>query len=142
MYISDVLRTKGVDVVTVATDSTVSALLAALAQRNIGAVVVSDGERPVGMVSERDVVRHLHSGGQAILNWPVSQIMAAPIVSCAPSDTVDSLMVTMTERRIRHLPVVDNGKLVGIVSIGDVVKHRVAQLEVDREQLESYISQG
>lgn len=142
MYITDVLRAKGSDVATVAPNSTVTELLTALAERNIGAVVVAEGAQPVGIVSERDVVRRLYERGAGILNWPVSQIMATPIVSCAPGDTVDSLMVTMTERRIRHLPVVDDGRLVGIVSIGDVVKHRVAQLEDDRQQLESYIAQG
>lgn len=142
MYISDVLRRKGTDVTTTGPAATVRALLAGLAERNIGAVVVLDGETPVGVVSERDIVRQLHGHGERILDWPVAELMATPIVHCAPNDTVDSVMVTMTERRIRHLPVVERGKLAGVVSIGDVVKHRVETLEEHREQLESYIVKG
>lgn len=142
MYISDVLSRKGTAVASVGPDSTVRELLGTLAERNIGAVVVTAGEQPTGLVSERDIVRHLHTRGDGVLGWPVSQIMAAPIVTCTPADTVDSVMVTMTEQRVRHLPVVRDGRLVGIVSIGDVVKHMIAKLEADREQLESYIVKG
>lgn len=140
--IADVLRAKGADVVTVPPDTTVDRLLAELTKHNIGAVVVLDAGRVVGIVSERDVVRHLQARGPAVLAAPVSELMSGQVVTCAPGDSLHSLMATMTERRFRHLPVVDNGRLVGIVSIGDVVKNRLAQLEHDRAQLESYIVQG
>ncbi|MGH3491932.1 MAG: CBS domain-containing protein [Sciscionella sp.] len=142
MRIADVLAIKGAAVITVASATTVTQLLDALAQHNIGAVLVSDGERLQGIVSERDVVRALHERGPATLNAPVHTIMADDVVTCAAQDTVDAVMTTMTERRIRHLPVMQDGSVIGIVSIGDVVKNHVAQLESDREQLESYIVQG
>ncbi|WP_020499347.1 CBS domain-containing protein [Sciscionella marina] len=142
MYISDVLQRKGSNVASVESRSTVRELLAELAERNIGAVVVLTDQQPSGVVSERDIVRHLHAGGERVLDWPVSQIMATPIVTCTSKDTVDSVMVTMTERRVRHIPVIDDEQLAGIVSIGDVVKHMIAKLETDREQLETYIVKG
>ncbi|MGH3435544.1 MAG: CBS domain-containing protein [Sciscionella sp.] len=142
MRIADVLRGKGSDVVTVTPDTTVDQLLAALAERNIGAVVVVDGQAVAGIVSERDVVRQLHANGPGVLAMSVSQIMSSPVVTCAPEDPLTQLMSIMTERRFRHLPVTQDGRLIGIISIGDVVKNRLAQLEDDRQQLESYIVQG
>ncbi|TCP57302.1 CBS domain protein [Tamaricihabitans halophyticus] len=142
MRIADVLRGKGTEVVSVERDTSVWQLLALLAEHNIGAVVVRDGDAVAGIVSERDIVRRLQSGGVDILAGPVSAIMTELVVTCAPEDSVDSLTAIMTERRVRHLPVMVDGRLAGIVSIGDVVKSRVAQLEQDREQLESYIAQG
>jgi CBS domain-containing protein len=142
MQISDVLRTKGSAVATIGPDATVAELLALLAEHNIGASVVLAGERVAGIVSERDVVRGLRTAGAGLLAAPVSEIMTADVVSCAPEDSVDSLAETMTRRRIRHMPVLAGGRLAGIVSIGDVVKSRISQLESDREQLESYISRG
>jgi CBS domain-containing protein len=105
-------------------------------------VVCDEAGAVVGIVSERDVVRRLDERGAELLHAPVSDIMTTAVVTCEPSEGVDSLAATMTERRIRHMPVVTGGKLVGIVSIGDVVKSRIEQLESDREQLESYIAQG
>ncbi|MQA09986.1 MAG: CBS domain-containing protein [Pseudonocardiaceae bacterium] len=142
MRIADVLRSKGSDVVSVQRETTVWQLLELLAQHNIGAVVVRDGDSVAGIVSERDIVRRLHSGGVDVLSGPVSAIMTDLVVTCVPEDSVDSLTEIMTERRVRHLPVMVDGRLAGIVSIGDVVKSRVAQLEQDREQLVSYIAQG
>jgi CBS domain-containing protein len=142
MRISDVLRGKGSNVATVDPGLTVSGLVAELARHNVGAMVVIENEDVVGIVSERDVVRQLHERGADLLNAPVSDIMTSSVVTCASHDSVDSLAETMTERRIRHMPVVDDGSLVGIVSIGDVVKSRISQLESDREQLESYIVRG
>ena len=142
MKISDVLRSKGHDVVTITPDATVGELLALLAEHRIGAVVVSVGEGSVdGIVSERDVVRHLHSGGVGVLEGPVSAIMTAKVHTCGEGDDLTALEAQMTERRIRHVPVVGDGGLVAIVSIGDVVKQRIRDLAAERDQLEAYITQ-
>ncbi|MFG3619860.1 CBS domain-containing protein [Nocardia sp. NPDC047654] len=140
MRISEILRRKGGDVATVAPDTTVRTLLATLAERNIGAVVVSpDGATIAGIVSERDVVRSLHARGAALLDTPVSAIMTSAVRTCAPDDRVDGLRRTMTDHRIRHLPVVHEGRLVGIVSIGDVVKSAISELATEREHLVEYL---
>jgi CBS domain-containing protein len=140
MRISEILRRKGSDVATVAPDTTVRTLLATLAERNIGAVVVSpDGDTIAGIVSERDVVRSLHARGAELLDTPVSAIMTSAVRTCAPDDRVDGLRRTMTDHRIRHLPVVHEGKLVGIVSIGDVVKSAISELATEREHLVEYL---
>ncbi|HEY1968714.1 MAG TPA: CBS domain-containing protein [Pseudonocardia sp.] len=144
--ISDVLRNKGTEVVTIGPDAPVSVLLEFLVGRNIGAVVVTEGGARngavVGIVSERDVVHCVHGQASELLSTPVSQIMSTGVVSCVPEDEVDSLMRTMTERRIRHLPVVVDGRLIGIVSIGDMVKARINELEQEREHLHSYLAAG
>ncbi|RDI17456.1 CBS domain-containing protein [Lentzea flaviverrucosa] len=142
MRIADVLRTKGSAVATIDPDVPVSELLRALAEHNIGAIVVVGSSGVAGIVSERDVVRRLHEVGIELLSSPVSAIMTADVFTCSPSDTVDSLTVVMTERRFRHVPVLSDGRLVGIVSIGDVVKSRIGQLEQSQDQLQAYISQG
>ncbi|HEX3781820.1 MAG TPA: CBS domain-containing protein [Pseudonocardiaceae bacterium] len=142
MRISDLLRDKGSAVATIAPTATVTELLGVLHDHNIGATVVTDGHTVVGIVSERDIVRRLRERGADLLAVTVGEIMTSNVVTCNPQDTVDSLAETMTQRRIRHMPVLSDGRLVGIVSIGDVVKSRISQLETDREQLESYISQG
>lgn len=140
MIISDILRYKGTDVVTTAPTDTVKALLATLADRNIGALlVVTDGD-VVGIVSERDVVRRLAAQGADVLNRTVGDIMTREVVACTSGDSLDSIAETMTQRRVRHMPVVDDGALSGIVSIGDVVSARMRQLEQDRGQLEQYIT--
>ncbi|WP_330231268.1 CBS domain-containing protein [Nocardia sp. NBC_00508] len=140
MRISEILHRKGSDVATVAPDTTVRTLLAALAERNIGAVVVSpDGTAIAGIVSERDVVRSLHARGADLLDTPVSEIMTADVRTCAPDDRVDGLRRIMTEHRIRHLPVVHEGRLVGIVSIGDVVKSAISELATERQHLVEYL---
>jgi len=143
MRISEVLGGKGSqDVVTVRPEATVRELLALLAEHNIGAVVVSsDGVALDGIVSERDVVRRLNEDETA-LDQPVSSIMSAQVHTCERSQHVHDLMVAMTERRIRHVPVVEDGRLVGIVSIGDVVKSRMGELEFERDQLDSYVHTG
>ncbi len=115
-------------------------LLGLLAEHNIGAVVVSaDGAVIEGIVSERDVVRRLNDLGADLLAAPVSSIMTTSVHTCGPGDAVDGLRDTMTEHRIRHVPVVRDGRLIGIVSIGDVVKSAIAELETEREQLVDYI---
>jgi CBS domain-containing protein len=143
MLIRDVLRRKGDFVVTVPPDTPVSELLAKLAEHNVGALVISsDGHAVDGIVSERDVVRAMPARGAAALDEPVSAIMTVDVAVVAPSDTVEGLMRLMTEHRIRHVPVVSDGRLVGIISIGDVVKTRMDQLEAERESLIGYISSG
>jgi CBS domain-containing protein len=144
--ISDVLRNKGSEVITIGPDAQVSTLLDILVGRNIGAVIVTEGGSRdgavVGIVSERDVVHCVHGHAGTLLDTAISEIMSTGVVSCTPDDEVDSLMRTMTERRIRHLPVVVDGKLLGIVSIGDMVKARIGELEEEREHLHSYLAAG
>jgi CBS domain-containing protein len=138
--ISDILRHKGAEVLTIGPAETVTALLASLAEHNVGALLVVEGGDVKGVVSERDVVRRLAERGPELLDATVDQIMTSLVVSCTSKDSVDSVAETMTERRVRHMPVLDDDALVGIVSIGDVVSSRIRELEKDRGQLEHYIS--
>ena len=142
MKINDVIKAKpSHEVVTIGPDATVRELVALLAEHNVGALVVSDdGERVTGIVSERDVVRRLHAD-EAVLDTAVSQIMTADVHTCSGDDGVTDLMQAMTEHRIRHVPVVADGRLTGIISIGDVVKSRIGELEFERDQLDSYVHQ-
>ncbi len=142
MKISDILRHKGSTVVTVAPTDPVPDVLAKLAEHNIGALVVLDGDSVAGIVSERDIARHLNERGAALLDATVADLMTASIVSCTPDDSIDSIASRMTELHIRHMPVLTGGRLTGIVSIGDVVAARMRQLEIDRGQLEQYITRG
>lgn len=142
MRIADIVRGKGSQVATVGRHTTVDQLVATLGEHNIGAAVVTEGESVVGIVSERDVVRRLRDLGDQLLAARVERIMTADVFTCRPDDTVDELAELMTERRIRHVPVLQDGRLVGIVSIGDVVKSRISQLVSDRQQLEEYIVRG
>ena len=144
MQTDQILDRKGRDVATITPDSPVRAAVEQLGSANVGALVVStDGQTVSGILSERDVVRRLASTGPALLDEPVSTIMQADVLTCTGSDPVDDLMHRMTEHRIRHLPVVDDqAHLVGIISIGDVVKTHVDALETEREQLVDYIRTG
>jgi CBS domain-containing protein len=140
MLISDVIRSKGDMVVTVAPDETVKTLVGMLDEHKIGALVVSsDGTSIGGIVSERDVVRRLHRDGAAVLDQKVSEIMTADVRTCAPEDNLEDTARTMTELRVRHLPVVADDRLIAIISIGDVVKHRIGELQDERQQLVDYI---
>ena len=140
MKISEVVRGKG-GVVTIAPDASVGELLTLLAEHRIGAVVVSgDGAAVHGIVSERDIVRHLHSTGADIIGGPVSAIMTSEVRTAGMDSDLDELESTMTEHRIRHVPIVVDGQLAAIVSIGDVVKNRISSLQAERDQLEAYIS--
>jgi len=140
MRISQVLAAKAIkDVITVRPDATVRELLGLLADHNVGALVVStDGTAVEGIVSERDVVRRLREE-ERLLEASVATIMTTEVQTCRHEDLVNDLMQVMTERRVRHLPVVNEGKLVGIISIGDVVKSRMSELEFERDQLDSYV---
>ena len=140
MLVRDLIKRKGSAVVSAPPEMTVAALLDLLAEHRIGAVVVADGGPVAGIVSERDVVRALRTTGAGLLDTPISQLMTAEVVTTAPGDTVEDTMRLMTDRRIRHVPVVtDDGRLAGIISIGDVVKSRIDELEADRDQLIGYI---
>lgn len=142
MKISDVIRGKtNNDVITISPEASVRDLLALLAEYNIGAAIVSgDGTQVDGIVSERDVVRKLN-GNDGVLDEPLEQIMTAVVQTCEPGHDVDELMALMTEHRIRHVPVIDHGELVAVVSIGDVVKSRITQLTFERDQLDNYVHQ-
>jgi len=142
MRISDVIRRKGDMVVTVRPNESVERLLALLEEHRIGAVVVSgDGESVDGIVSERDVVRHLHRRGAAVLLAPIAEIMTSDVKTADPDTHIEELARTMTDLRIRHVPVVVDGRLRAIVSIGDIVKHRIDELQAERDQLVGYIQQ-
>jgi CBS domain-containing protein len=138
--ISDILNSKGSSVVTIAPSASVRDLLRLLAEHNIGATVVSsDGSALAGIVSERDVVRALADRGDAVLADPVETIMTAEVHTARPSSDLDEISALMTQQRIRHVPVVEDDALTGIISIGDVVKQRIASLEVERDSLASYM---
>jgi CBS domain-containing protein len=129
MRITEVLRDKGDGVVTITPDQPVRAL-----------VVSPDGEHVLGIASERDVVRHLRTSGAALLDAPVESIMTAEVHTCTPQATLEELMTLMTDRRVRHVPVMVEDRLCGLVSIGDVVKHRMGELQSERDQLTAYIT--
>lgn len=137
MRVSDILRKKGDSVVTLPSSTTVAELLEALDDHHIGAVVVVDDGAVVGIVSERDVIRHLRAGRDQ--SSGLSEIMTREVHSVTTRDDLNELAATMTERRIRHLPVIDDGALKGIISIGDVVKARLVALEAERDHLEGYL---
>jgi CBS domain-containing protein len=142
MRIADVLRNKGASVATITPETSVAGLLTELTVHNIGAMVVVSPDGLVGIVSERDVVRKLHEMGGDILMRPVSEIMTTTVATCSPTDSLNSISALMTNNRVRHVPVMANGRLAGIVSIGDVVKTRLEELEAQQEQLQAYITQG
>jgi CBS domain-containing protein len=141
MRITDVLRVKGTRVVTVTPDTTVRQLLSVLAEHRIGAVIVSgDGTSVDGIASERDIVRAFAKRGAAAMSEPVTAIYTAEVHTITPDTQIEDVMRMMTERRVRHAPVVQDGALRGIVSIGDVVKNRIDELETERAALTDYIT--
>ncbi len=142
MKISGILERKGTSVVTIDPSAPVTEFLRLLAEHGIGAVVVTSGERPVGIISERDVVLRLAETGATALDQPVSELMSSDLVTCTAEDALEDIAMLMTERRIRHLPVLAGERLAGIVSIGDVVAARLRELEQTQAQLESYITHG
>lgn len=141
LSVSTILNNKGSDVATIGPDDTVAAATEALAQHNVGALVVSsDGRKIDGIISERDIVRQLGKRGTACLEKRVSDVMSTVIITCTIDACVDELMATMTRQRFRHMPVVTQGELAGMISIGDVVKARLDELEVQAETLEQYVT--
>ena len=140
MNVSQLLQTKGTDVFTSGVDATVNEIVETLGEKKIGAVVVTDdGGAVQGIVSERDVVRGLRQYGPEILEGPVSKLMTRNVITCGLDDKIDRLMQQMTEHRIRHLPVIADGALAGLISIGDAVKFRVDELENETNMLREYI---
>ena len=139
MTIAAILQNKGSDVLTIEADASVRDAVAILAERRIGALPVVRGGEVAGIMSERDVIYCLQSDGAPVLDWPVEQIMTAPAITVERDQQVMSALSLMTRRRIRHLPVVEGGRIIGIVSIGDLVKYRMDKIEQEAAQMLSYI---
>lgn len=141
MYVSTILKEKGRKVFTVTPEMTVRDVTQALAKNRVGAVVVTTPEKGIaGIVSERDIVRGLAEHGHAILDKPVSSLMTTHVTTCTPDATIQSMMAIMTSGHFRHVPVLENGVLTGIVSIGDVVKNRVEECLLEVDSLRSYVA--
>ena len=139
MSISAILASKGTDVATIAADQPMSAAVAELGGRKIGALLVIDAGEVSGIISERDIIYCLREHGAQILDWAVSRAMSAPVMHVTPDAEVLQAMALMTQQRIRHLPVIENGHLKGIVSIGDLVKYRIDRIEREAEAMRAYI---
>ncbi len=140
MTVRAILAAKGAHTITIDPNSTVGAAVRLLAHHRIGALLVTGpDQRIVGIVSERDIVQAVATRGAAALELPLTDIMTRKVVTCAPSDTISSIMERMTEGKFRHVPVVEQGRLTGIVSIGDVVKHRLQEMENEQAALRDYI---
>ncbi len=140
MLVAEIIRGKGEAVYTIGPDITLTEACAELQKRRVGALVVCDGDRVVGILSERDVVRAIAETGAAGLGVPVSDHMSSKVVFAEPSETVAVLMERMTDRRIRHLPILQEGRLAGVISIGDVVKCHIEEAARDAESLRTYIA--
>ncbi len=136
MKVASILKSKGAHVETIGSGATVYSAVWELQLKGIGALVVSDdGHTVLGLVSERDVVRGLTEHGHGLLGLTVAQIMTAPAVTCTPEDSITAVMARMTRKRVRHLPVMDHERLCGIVSIGDAVKHRLDEMQLEADVL-------
>lgn len=143
MIIANILKVKGRNVATARPDDTVQEIANRLAQRKIGAIViVGDGGRVSGIISERDLVRMIAQHGANALNMSVADVMTKEVIVCTEQTSVDEIMELMTNGRFRHLPVVEDGSLVGIVSIGDVVKHHIAEVELEVSAMRGYFATG
>jgi CBS domain-containing protein len=139
MTIAAVLRRKGSEVETITADSPLSDVVRSLGEKRIGALPVVGEGRIAGIISERDVIYCLRDHGADVLDWPVSRVMTSPAITAESSMDVLAALALMTQRRIRHLPVVEDGRLLGIVSIGDLVKHRMESIEAEAEAMRAYI---
>lgn len=139
MNVQMILGGKGSEVATISAGASVDDAVKLLGERKIGALPVVDGDQVAGIISERDVIYCLRDHGPEVLDWPVSQVMTAPAITVDPSTPVLSALAMITQRRIRHLPVIADGRLVGIVSIGDLVKHRIERIESEAAAMREYI---
>jgi CBS domain-containing protein len=140
MTVNDILLNKGSQVITIEPTATLAAAVRMLTERRVGALLVTGADhRMVGIISERDVVRKLDEKGAAVLDAPVAEVMTRKVVTCDRNETIAEIMERITSGRFRHVPVVEHGRLVGIVSIGDVVKARLGQLEHEQNALREYI---
>ena len=143
MLVSQIIKHKGSDVFTVSPDASLSEAARELNEKGVGALVVKDGGSVVGIVSERDIVRELAAGGTSALERGVREHMTRDVIFASPHETVDALLARMTDRRVRHLPVVSGqGELCGLVSIGDLVKHKISEIEAEAQTLKNYIAAG
>ncbi len=143
MRVADIIRQKGDTVGSIAPTASITDVVSKLRTMGVGAVVVSeDGVTLSGIISERDIVRRLDTDGAGVLDRTVADLMTAEVITCGLEDTVAELMAVMTERRIRHIPVIEDDRLTGVVSIGDVVKCRLQEVEDERRHLEDYITRG
>jgi CBS domain-containing protein len=142
MLVSQILKVKGDSVFTIAPQETVGAACALLHSRRVGAMVVLEGDDVAGIISERDVIRLVAEEGAPALSRPVSACMTRDVLYAEPGETVDALLERMTDRRVRHLPVCERDRLVGIISIGDLVKHKISEVEAEATGLKAYISAG
>lgn len=141
MYVSDILRNKGARIVALKADDPVPEAVALLCANRIGAVLVMDNQDHIaGIFSERDLVRGLHRHGKAVTDMAVGELMTAPVITCSPRDPVASIEGMMTANRFRHVPVVEDGQLIGIISIGDVVKNRIEEAQSEVDALRRYIA--
>ena len=140
MNVEAILKTKGRDVVTIAPEATINDAVLLLRRKRIGALVIGGATGPEGILSERDIVRALADYGARIFDLPVSALMTRRVITCTPKDSVSGLMAEMTARRIRHLPVVEDGALIGIVSIGDVVKRLIDDKSSEVDSLKAYVA--
>ncbi len=140
MHVVDILKAKGTDVVTTGPDETVAATVRLLNVKRIGAIVVLDAAgKVVGVISERDIIRGVAVNGARALEMRVRDLMTSEVITCKPTETISEVMKVMTERRFRHLPVIDGGELQGIISIGDVVKNRLEETEMEARVLRDYV---
>lgn len=143
MKVSTILKEKGGKVITLEGRTSLEDAIVALARERIGAVVILDSrEQIAGVFSERDAIRAIAEEGASALSKPISELMTRKVVSCSMEDTLDQLLEKMTQGRFRHLPIVEGGRLAGIISIGDVVKHKIASSESEAEAMREYISTG
>ena len=143
MIVRQILKSKGATVIAVSVAEPIGNVATLLTEARIGAVLVRDASgRPVGILSERDIVAGLANLGASVLDAPAETLMTSDLITCSPDDHIDALMRVMTERRVRHLPVIENGNLAGMVSIGDMVKARIGELETEGEALQRYIAAG
>ena len=139
MNVQMILGDKGAEVATIAADATVGDAVQLLGERRIGALPVVEGDRVTGIMSERDVIYCLRDHGAEVLGWPISRVMTSPAITVDPDTPVLNALALITQRRVRHLPVVVGGRLVGIVSIGDLVKHRIERIEQEAAAMREYI---
>jgi CBS domain-containing protein len=141
MHVAAVLKRKGNRIVSAAPDDSVASVTRLLTEHRIGAVLVTDGDGlPVGILSERDIVRAIAREGAAALDRPASDLMTRELITATPTDTVADMMAVMTQRRIRHVPIIESGRIVGVISIGDVVKARIDDAELEVESLRGYVA--
>lgn len=139
MNVQTILGDKGSDVATIGANDTVADAVRVLGERRIGALPVVDGDIVAGVMSERDVIYCLRDHGAEVLDWPISRVMSSPAITVDPLTPILSALALITQRRVRHLPVVSGGRLVGIVSIGDLVKHRIERIESEAAAMREYI---